>query len=141
MDPLLSLIIALVFAAAYVHVRVRSRRRPRGWLARLILAGGVCIWLLYVIYELSIQHEFKPENVPIRLDLLLLRPFLVAVLILGVIAYLYGLRSPGSGSAPHEASVSQAETGATPRDTRSAMDQAHEKLAHLLSKPKNEEKN
>jgi hypothetical protein len=140
MDPLVSFMLALVFAAAYVHVRVPSRRRPGGGLARSILAGGACLWLLYGLYELSVQREFKPENVPIRVDMLFIGPALVGLSILGVIAYLYGLASPKVASTPHNASVGQPKTAPGLGDTPT-VDQANERLAHLLPKQKNGQKN
>ena len=94
MDPVVPFILAAVFAGACVHVRVPSRRQPGGGLARLILAGGAGLLLLYGLYELSIQHEFKPENIPIRIDMPFIGPALFGLLLLGVIAYVYGLESP-----------------------------------------------
>ena len=140
MDPLVSFMLALVFAAAYVRVRVPSRRRPGGWLARLILTGGACLWLLYGSYELSVQREFKPENVPIRMDLPFIGPALVVLLVLGVVAYLYGLASPKVASVPGNASVGQAKTAPGLGDVPT-VDQANERLAHLLPKQKNGQKN
>jgi len=133
-------ILAVAFAAAYLHVRVPSRRRSGGALARLILAGGACLLLLYGLYELSVQREFKPENVPIRLDMLFMAPALVGLLILGVIAYLYGLASPKVASTPHNASVGQPKTAPGLGDTPS-VDHANERLTHLSPKQKHGHEN
>ena len=104
MEPLFAFLLAVAFAAAYLHVRVPSRRRSGGGLARLILVGGTCLFLLYGLYELSVQREFKPENVPIRVDMLFIGPALVGLLVFGVIASVYGLSAPkvesASGTGP-----------------------------------------
>lgn len=133
-------ILAVAFAAAYLHVRVPSRRRSGGGLARLVLAGGACLLLLYGVYELSVQGEFKPENVPIRIDMLFIGPTLVGLLVLGVIAYVYGLSAPKV--------VSTLGTGPTPLPKTVAgpsgiltNEQADGRLAHLLPKEKDGQKN
>ena len=79
MEPLISFMLAVVFTAAYVHVRIPSRRRSGGALVRLILAGGACLWLFYGLYELSVRRRLDPESVPIRVELVFLGPALVAL--------------------------------------------------------------
>ena len=133
MDPLVAFMSALAFVAAYFHVRAARRRRPGGWVARLILAGGACLWLLYGSYELSVEREFKAEDVPIRVDLVFIRPALVVLLILGVLAYLIGLAGPKLGATPKTASISESETAPGPGDTRT-LEQANERLPHSLTK-------
>ena len=131
---------AVAFAAAYLHVRVPSRRRSGGALSRLILAGGACLLLLYGLYDLTVQREFKPENVPIRVEMLFKAPALVGLLILGVIAYLYGLACPKVASTPHNPSIGQPKSAPGLGDTPS-VDQANERLAHLSPKQKHGHEN
>lgn len=140
MDPLISFLLAVGFAAAYLHVRVPSRRRSGGGLARLILAGGTCLLLLYGLYELSVQRQLKPENVPIRVDMLFIGPALVGLLLLGAIAYVYGLSTPKAGSAPGTALVAPPKPVLGPSGPPT-IEQADERLAHLLPKEKNGQKN
>ena len=139
-DTLFPFILAVAFAAAYLHVRVLSRRRPGGGLARLILAGGACVLLLYALYEFSVQRKFKPENVPIRVDMLFIGPALVGLLILGVIAYVYGLGSPKVASAPSTTPSSQQKTAVEPGQALTP-EEADERLTHLLPKQKNGQEN
>ena len=140
MEPSIPLVLAVVFAAAYLHIRVPSRRRSGGGLARLILAGGTCLLLLYGVYGLSVQREFKPENVPIRVDLIFIGPALVGLLVLGVIAYVYALSTPKAGSAPGTAPAAPHKTLSGPSGTLTT-EQADERLAHLLPKAQNGQKN
>ena len=139
-DPLVSSILAIGFAAAYLHVGTPSRRRARGWLARFVLASGPFFLLLDGLYELSVDREFKPENVPIRVDLLLIWPALFIFLVLGALACIYGLAPPKETStadvAPTAPSIPAAGLSGPVRPK-----QANERLAHLLSKPKNEQQN
>jgi hypothetical protein len=139
MDPLVPFLVAVGFAAAYLRVRVPSRRRSGGGLARLVLAGGACLLLLYGLYELSVQREFKPEDVPIRVDMLLIRPALLGLVILGVIAYIYGLGSDKAPSPPGTTPTPRPEYAAGQSGTVTP-EQADERLAHLLPKQKNEQK-
>jgi len=140
MDPLVPFLLAAAFALAYLHVRVPSRRRSGGGLARLVLSGGACLLLLYGLYELSVQREFRPENVPIRVDMLFIAPALLGLLVLGVIAYIYGLGSDKAPSAPSAAPAPPPEPPARQSGTVTP-EQADERLAHLLPRQKNEQKN
>jgi hypothetical protein len=96
--------------------------------------------LLYGAYELSVQREFKPENLPIRIDLLFIGPALVGLLVLGVIAYIYGLSAPKAASVPGAAPTAPPKTVAGPTGAL-AIEQADERLAHLLPKKKNGQNN
>jgi hypothetical protein len=140
MNPLVPFLLAVGFAAAYLHMRVASRRRAGGKIARLILAGGACLLLLYGLHEFSVQREFKPENTPIRVDMLFIGPALLGLVILGIIAYIYGLGSGKAGSAPGTAPTPPPQFTAGEKGTATA-EQADERLGHLLSKQKNEQKN
>jgi hypothetical protein len=139
MDPLAPFLLAVAFAAAYLHVRVPSRRRSGGGLARLILAGGTCLLLLYGLYELSVQREFKPENIPIRIDMPFIAPALLGLMIVAVIAYIYGLGSDEAPSAPGKTPAPPPELAAGQGGTVTPG-QVNERLAHLLPKAKNEQK-
>jgi hypothetical protein len=140
MNPLLPFLSATAFVAAYLHVRAPSRRRSGGWLARLILAGGACLLFLYGFYELSVQREFKPENVPIRFDLRLIWPALLGLLVLGALAYVYGLVPPKLASTPDVGLTAPTSSTASLRGPVTP-EQANERLAHLLPKSKNEQQN
>jgi hypothetical protein len=134
-SSLLPLLFTLAFAAAYLHARVPSRRPPAGWLARTVLVGGACLFALYGFYELSIQRETKAENVPIRIDLMFIRPALVCLMVLGIIAYFCSLAAPGPG--PRRVPPAQPSPGLAPGDpTTVTREQANERLARLLRKPK-----
>jgi hypothetical protein len=109
-------------------------------LARFVLAGGASLLLLDGLYELSVQREFKPENVPIRIDLFLIWPVLFVLLILGVLAYIYGLAPPKPASTPDAAPTARSVSAAGLSDPVTP-EQADERLAHLLPKPKNEQQN
>jgi len=93
--------------------------------------------LLYGLYELSVQREFKPENVPIRIDMLFIGPALLGAVILGVIAYIYGLGSDKTPSAPGTTPLPPPQLAAGQTGTVSP-EQADERLAHLLPEHKNE---
>ena len=140
MDASIPFILTVAFAAAYLHVRVPGRRRSGGGLARSVLAGGACLLLFYGVYELSVRREFKPENVPIRIDMLFIGPALVGLLVLGVIAYVYGLGAPKAASVPGAAPTAPPKTAAGPSGTL-ATEQADERLTHLLPKKNNGQKN
>ena len=86
--PLLACMPAMFFVAAYVHHRVRGGRGFRP--ARFVVLFAGCMWLLYALYELSVQQQIKSENVPIRVDLLFLGPALLAITLLGVFTYTCG---------------------------------------------------
>jgi hypothetical protein len=140
MGALLWFTIAVGFAAAFLHVRVRSRTRSAGGFIRLILAGGACFFLLCGLLEVSVQREFKPENVPIRVDLLFTVPAACVLLLAGLIAYIYGLRSPKLASKAESPlpDTKRAEQGrGEARDPATA----DERLAHLLGKHSNEQEN
>lgn len=81
---------AVLFIAAYFHCRVAGGRGFR-FSRFAILSTGV-VWILYTHYELRIQQEWRPGDVPIRVDLLLVYPTLLVVTLLGIIAYLIGFR-------------------------------------------------
>ncbi len=140
MDPRLWFIFAVGFAAAFLHVRVRSRTRSAGGFIWLILAGGACFFLLCGLLEVSIQRELKPENVPIRIDFLYTIPAALILLIAGLIAYVYGLRPPKPLSKPepplHGAEGAEGVASA-PLDPA----KADERLAYLLPKHSDEQKN
>jgi hypothetical protein len=86
--PTLAFVPALLFVAAYVHHRLLGGRGFR--LARFVVLSAGCAWLLYALYEFGVQREFKPESVPIRVDLAFIGPVLLVVTGLGAIAYLFG---------------------------------------------------
>ena len=130
------LVLAAAFAAAYWHIRLPSRRRSGGGLARLVLAGGACLLLLYSLYELSVQREFKPENVPIRVDMLFIGPALVGLLVLGLVAYVYGISTPKVASAAGAAPAAPPKMVPGPSGTVT-IEQANGRLAHLLQKETN----
>ena len=96
--------------------------------------------LLYGVYELSVQREFKSENVPIRIDMLFIGPALVGLLVLGVIAYICGLCAPRGVSAPGTAPTPPPKTVAGSSGTL-IIEQADERLAHLLPKKNDGHKN
>jgi hypothetical protein len=98
--PVLALVPAALFVAAYVQHRVRGGRGFR-FSRFVVLAAGV-IWLLYTIYEFSIQRELKSESVPIRVDLAVVYPALLAVTAAGVAAYMFGFRRRVGQSSQHE---------------------------------------
>ena len=98
--PVLALVPAVLFVAAYVHHRVRAGRGFR-FSRFIVLAAGV-VWLLYTVYEFSIQREVKPESVPIRIDLAVVYPALLIVTAAGVAAYLFGFRHRVGQSPQHE---------------------------------------
>ena len=96
--------------------------------------------LLYGLYELNVQREFKPENVPIRIDMLVIGPALVGLVVLGVIAYVYGLSALKVASAPGAAPTPPPTTVAGPSCTPT-FEQADERLVHLLPKENDGRKN
>lgn len=87
-DPALAFVAALLFMGGYVHHRVLGWPGFRP--ARLVVLAVACVWLLYAVYELSVQREVRPENVPIRVDSALIGPALIVLSCLGGIAYLFG---------------------------------------------------
>lgn len=94
--PLLGLVPAALFLAAYVHRRIRVGRDSRA--SRLVVLAGAVIWMLYLVYEFRVQGELKTENVPIRADLLFVYPVLLGVTVAGIGAYLFGFgRRGGKG--------------------------------------------
>jgi hypothetical protein len=86
--PVLAFVPTVLFIGAYFHHRVRSGREFRP--AHFVMLSAGCIWLLYALYEFSVQRELKPESVPIRVDLLYIGPALLVVTALGTIAFLFG---------------------------------------------------
>jgi hypothetical protein len=131
---------AAAFVAAFLHLRVRSRNRFAGGFMRLILAVGGCFFLLCGLLELSVQRELKPESVPIRVDLLFTIPAAYVLLAVGSIAYVYGLIStksiPETESRPPDSTRAAGPAGGT-----LDPEKANEKLAHLLPRHGNEQKN
>jgi len=95
--PVLAIVPALLFAAAYVHRRVSGGRGFR--VSRFVILSAGVVWVFYLYYELHIQQELKPEQVPIRVDLLAIYPALLIFTVLGITAYLLGFRSR-SGITP-----------------------------------------
>lgn len=89
--PVLAIVPALLFAAAYVHRRVSGGRGFR--VSRFVILSAGVVWVFYLYYELHIQQELKPEQVPIRVDLLAIYPALLIFTVLGITAYLLGFRS------------------------------------------------
>jgi hypothetical protein len=135
-NPGLAFVPVILFVAAYIHHRVLGGRGFRP--ARLVVLAGGCIWLLYALYELSVQGKLKPESVPIRVDMLFIGPALLITSALAVFAYLFGF--------PHKPSSSQAEmAGRSPSQPTKGtaladMDTANQKLAHLLPAANNDQK-
>src|ERR1035441_10885759 len=84
-NPGLAFVPVILFVAAYIHHRVLGGRGFRP--ARLVVFAGGCIWLLYALYELSVQGKLKPESVPIRVDMLFIGPALLITSALAVFAY------------------------------------------------------
>lgn len=86
--PVLAFMPAMFFVVAYVHHRIRGGRgfRPE----RFVVLFAGCMWLLYALYEFSVQQQIKSENVPIRVDLLFLGPALLAITLLGFLTYAFG---------------------------------------------------
>jgi hypothetical protein len=91
-NPGLALVPAVLFIAAYIHHRVRGGRGIRPTRFVVLVAGSV--WFLHALYEFSVQREFKPENVPIRVDLAIIGPALLVVTAAGSIAYMFGFPRP-----------------------------------------------
>jgi hypothetical protein len=133
-------IFAVAFVAAFLHLRVRSRNRFAGGFMRLILAAGGCFFLLCGLLELSVQRELKPESIPIRVDLLFAMPAAYVLLAVGLIAYLYGLIATRTLSKT-EPCPSNAARAAGPAPGTLDPEKANERLAHLLPKHGNEQKN
>ena len=131
---------AAAFVAAFLHLRVRGRNRFAGGFARLILVSGGCFFLLCGLLELSVQREVKPENVPIRVDLLFTMPAAYVLLAVGFIAYLSGLTSTKAVSKP-ESRPPDATRAAGPAGGTFDLGKANERLAHLLPRHGNEQKN
>jgi hypothetical protein len=98
--PVLALVPAALFVAAYVQHRVRSGRGFR--FSRFCVLSAGITWLLYTVYEFAIQRELKPESVPIRVDLAVVYPALLAVTAAGVAAYLVGFRRRVGHSSQHD---------------------------------------
>jgi hypothetical protein len=105
-NPGLAFVPALLFIAAYIHHRVVGGRAFRP--GRFVLLAAGCFWLLYALYEFSVQREFKPENVPIRVDLEFIGPALLTVTCLGVLAYLPGFPRRLSQSSLHDTPATRA---------------------------------
>jgi hypothetical protein len=70
--PAFAFVPVLLFIAAYIHHRVLGGRGFQ--FARFVLLAAGCVWLLYALYEFSVQRELKPESVPIRVDLEFIGP-------------------------------------------------------------------
>jgi hypothetical protein len=98
--PGLALVPAVLFLVAYVQHRVRVGRGFR--FSHFVILGAGVVWLLYTIYEFGVQRELKPESVPIRIDLLVVYPALIAVTAAGVAAYVVGFRGRSGHSSQHE---------------------------------------
>ena len=124
--PNLALVPAVLFLAAYVQHRLRIGRGFR--FSRFVVLGASVLWLLYTIYEFSVQRELPPESVPIRIDLLVVYPALLAVTAAGVVAYAVGVRRafrPPDRVVPPTAPASEQPTALATPD---------ERLAHLVKK-------
>jgi hypothetical protein len=124
--PGLALVPAVLFLAAYVQHRLRIGRGFR--FSRVVVSGAGIVWLLYTIYELSVQRELPPESVPIRIDLLVVYPALLAATAAGVVAYAAGFRRalrPPNRVVPLAAPASEEPTTPATPD---------ERLAHLVKK-------
>lgn len=88
--PVLALLPAVLFVAAYVQLRVRS---GRGFLfSRFVVLAAGCFWLLYSLYEFGVQRELKPDGVPIRVDLAVVYPALILITAAGFTAYVFAFR-------------------------------------------------
>jgi hypothetical protein len=88
--PWLALLPAALFLALY-----RASRR------KTVAAAGV-IWLLYAVYEYAMQRRWLCSGeCNIRVDLLLLYPFLVLIsVIAGIVAVRAMMRKPGGTDSP-----------------------------------------
>src|SRR5687767_6087941 len=93
--PGLALLPAFLFFAADFHHRIRSSGLQ---FSRLLMLGAGVVWLLYAIYEFTVQRGVTQDSVPIRVDLLLMFPVLLIVTLLGTVAYAISFRSPSSRS-------------------------------------------
>ena len=87
-DPGLAFVAAVLFTGGYIHHRVLGGPGFRP--ARFVIFTVACVWLVYAVYELSVQREVRPESVPIRVDLAFIVPALMVLSCLGAIAYLFG---------------------------------------------------
>ncbi len=99
-NPVLAFVPAILFIAGYIHHRILGGPNFRP--ARLVVLAAGCIWLLYALWELTVQGEVKTESVPIRVDLQLIGPVLLIVTGLGAIAYLFGFPHRLAPKPPNE---------------------------------------
>ena len=136
-NPGLAFVPVILFVAAYIHHRVLGGRGFRP--ARMVVLAGGCIWLLYALYELSVQRELKPESVPIRVDMVFIGPALLIASVLAVFAYLFGF--PRSSPSSPQAEIARLSPSQPTKGTALVdMDSANQKLAHLLPGASNDQK-
>lgn len=100
--PLLIAIVGSVIVAASL-VHILGKRSPvRKTCGRVVLSCGI-LWLGAAAYEEYCRRwsEANLENVPIRVDLLLVPPFLLLVAIVAIVVWTIGLsRSKREGHRP-----------------------------------------
>lgn len=85
--PSLAFIPAAVFICGYVLYRcwAIATGSPAHWTGSVVLVAGLT-WMLYWLYESRMYEWSKTVVAPIRVDLLLIGPFLYLVTLLGIAA-------------------------------------------------------
>ncbi len=97
MLPPLTLVVALLFFYLWHSHRKNRGAQPEISKETWLLVSGIS-WILYGCYETYMYFWAKSVTAPIRVDLLLITPFLYSVSIGGVISYRRGrkiLRNSG----------------------------------------------
>ena len=129
-SPLLALLPTALFGAIFTRTLLRHQRR---WsLSALAQFLAAILWLGYTGWELYTSHAVPLESVPIRIDLMFIAP--VLWIVSGVALLTWILQSMRNAARQQTTPVADR---LEPQPTPASAD---ERLAHLVKKPKDEQK-